>query len=97
MLQRLSCILWPSFLAAGVGEMLLFALMDPVEILGDTQGLSRTAAYSVTFFVIWALMAFSSALTWVLQRSSEEVNRCPLPGNERPTGCPKRTEGCTGA
>ena len=74
MLQRMLWILWPSFLVAGVGEMLLFALIDPHE-LSLFEGWSRTAIYSAGFFALWALAAASSALTWFLERSSAEVNR----------------------
>src|SRR3954468_14387751 len=88
--KTLSSILWPSFLAAGVGEMLVFAFFDPMELLGDEAALSRTAIYSLAFLAFWMLMACSSALTWLLQRSADEINRCPLPAPERPHGCPRR-------
>jgi len=62
--RTLMWILWPSFLAAGVGTGLAFAFIDPldVHIFGYAQ-LTRMAFYTVSFFVVWALGALSSALT----------------------------------
>ena len=70
-------ILWPSFLAACVGELLFFALVDPDELVLAWRviTLSRTAIYSIGFFFFWAIAALSSGLTWLLARSAAEVNR----------------------
>jgi hypothetical protein len=98
MTQRLMWILWPAFLIAGVAEVIIFTLFDPQDMhfFGEPLGLSRTAVYSIGFFLFWAFAAASSALTCFLQRSPFEVNRCPLPGSKRPADCPKREEpgGC---
>ena len=80
-------ILWPSFLAAGVAEVVLFTFVDPADFEA-----SRIAVYSLGFFGLWLLGALSSALTCFFQRSAAEVNRCPLMPVERPVGCPKREE-----
>ena len=65
-LQRVSSVLWPSFLFAGAATVVFFALIDPVAML-DCQGaappLSRTGAYSLGFFLFWLLTAGSSAVT----------------------------------
>ena len=92
--QRLMWILWPAFLMAGVLEMLVFGLVDPHDLhwLGHPLELSRTAIYTLTFFIFWAGAAFSSALTTLLMKSPFELNRCPLPSTARPDGCPK--QGC---
>ena len=87
-MKRAMLILWPSFLAAGAAELLIFNLIDPVEF-----DIGRLAAYTFVFFLFWALGATSSALTCFLQRTAEEVNRCPLVPGERPVGCPKRDPG----
>jgi hypothetical protein len=61
-------VMWPSFMVAVVAEGLLFSLIDPLEIgfvsrhLGD----SREAAYTIGFFVFWALLMAASTLTWIL-------------------------------
>jgi len=98
MKQRLMWILWPAFLVAGVADGLMFSLFDPqdMQIFGETVDLSRTAVYSIGFFLFWAFAAASSALTCLLQRSPFDINRCPLPAPERPEGCPKRSQsgGC---
>ena len=94
MLERIAWVLWPSFIMGGVAEVVFFALVDPHDLLfhGEPLGWSRTAIYSVGFFLFWAFAAGSSALTCFLQRSPFEVNRCPLPTGGRPLGCPKRDD-----
>jgi hypothetical protein len=84
-MKKLMQILWPSFIVAGVAEVLLFTALDPADF-----EVSRFAAYSIGFFSLWALAAASSAFTCFLQRSAAEVNQCPLQPAERPLGCPKR-------
>jgi len=87
-------VLWPSFIVGGIGEILFFTVFDPKELylFGEPANLSRLAVYSIGFFLCWTFAATSSALTCFLQRSAEEVNRCPLPPVERPQGCPKRDD-----
>lgn len=63
------CILWPSFLMAGACEALLFCFIEPSSLVWfgselDSAGLM--AFYSVTFFVFWALISTSSAMTQLL-------------------------------
>jgi len=89
---RILWVLWPSFLVASVAEMLFFATFDPHELtlFGEPLELSRLGVYTIGFFFFWAACAAASALTVFLQRSPWEVNRCPLPGEGRPEGCPKR-------
>ena len=86
-MRRAILILWPSFLAAGAAELVLFTLVDP-----DDFDIGRLAAYSAVFFLCWGLAAASSALTCFLQKSAAEVNRCPLEPTQRPAGCPVREE-----
>ena len=95
MLQRLIPILWPSFLVAGLADLVFIALFDPLEMLyrGEAQIEHRLGAYSVGFFVFWLLGISSSALTCYFQRSADEINHCPLPPRSRPEGCPRREDG----
>lgn len=90
--QRIMWIAWPAFLMAGVLEVLVFAMVDPQDLqwFGQPLALSRQGVYTVAFFVFWAITTISSALTTLLAMSPFEVNRCPLPANERPNGCPKQ-------
>jgi hypothetical protein len=92
--RKLIWILWPSFLVAGAAEAVFFTIFDPSDLtfFGQTLTWSRVATYSTGFFLFWAFAACSSALTCFLQRTAAEINRCPLPANERPVGCPKRAD-----
>ena len=87
-------VLWPSFLIAGAAEGAFFSLFDPMDMafFGEPVTLSRTAVYSIGFFLFWGFAAASSGLTSFLQRGADEVNRCPMAETERPPGCPKRGE-----
>jgi hypothetical protein len=87
-------VLWPSFIVGGIGEVVFFTVFDPKELylFGEPASLSRLAVYSIGFFLCWAFAAASSAFTCFLNRSAEEINRCPLPPVARPEGCPKRDD-----
>ena len=95
-LQRLMWIAWPAFLVAGVMEMAVFALIDPADLqwMGSSINWSREAVYTVAFFVFWALAMVSSALTTLLSLSPFEVNRCPVPPDQRPAGCARNGDCC---
>ena len=64
-MQKAIRILWPSFLVAAAAEMVFFALFDPGELtfFGQPLEVSRTAIYSIGFFLFWAFAAASSALS----------------------------------
>lgn len=75
--QHAARILWPAFLAAGALEMLTFAVIDP----GDLRWFgaapiewSAPAVYTVTFFIFWAGVATSGALTTLLSLPARDVN-----------------------
>ena len=89
-------ILWPSFIAGAVGTAVLLSVFDPVDLsfVGPLE-LGRKASYTIAFFFFWAVAAVSSWLTWLLERSAEEVNRCPLAPAARPVGCAKREGSCS--
>lgn len=90
--QRLMWIVWPSFLMSGVLEMLVFAFVDPHDLhwFGNPLALSRQGIYTLSFFAFWLLLCTSSALTTLLSMSPFEVNRCPMPMDERPEGCTRQ-------
>lgn len=90
--QRMMWIAWPAFLMAGVLEMLVFAMVDPQDLhwFGQAIQLSRQGVYTVSFFAFWIITMLSSGLTTLLAISPFEVNRCPLPVNDRPDGCSKQ-------
>jgi hypothetical protein len=67
-------ILWPSFLAACMLEMLVFVLIDPAE-LHWTHGIdpwSSLGIYSIGFFLFWAVTLFSSITTSWLRQSTPD-------------------------
>jgi hypothetical protein len=75
--HRWMWITWPSFLVAGLLEVLVFALVDPHDLhwFGQDLDLSRQAIYTLAFFAFWALAMLSSALTALLGLSSADLNR----------------------
>ena len=87
--QRMMWIAWPAFLVAGLLEMMVFGFVDPEDLhwFGQPMTLSRQGVYTVAFFAFWILAMVSSALTTLLSASPFEVNRCPIPGDERPSDC----------
>jgi hypothetical protein len=76
-MQRAMWILWPSFLVAAVAEGVFFALFDPGEftLFGRPIELSRTAIYSIGFFLFWGFAAASSGLSFFLEHGGEENKR----------------------
>lgn len=78
--RRVMTIVWPAFLMAGVLEMLVFVVVDPGTLrwFGSTPvELSATAVYTLTFFVFWAVISTSAALTQFLDMGADEVNPPP--------------------
>ena len=71
MLRLTLSILWPSFLAAGIGIGFIFSLVDPMElvVLGEHVRASRGAVYSVGFFILWAIAAMAAAMSALLLTS----------------------------
>ena len=66
---RALLILWPAFVMAGVLEMLLFAVVDPTSLQwfgAEPIEWSRSAIYSVTFFIFWGAIATAGAITQLL-------------------------------
>jgi hypothetical protein len=90
--QRMMWIAWPAFLVAAVLEVLVFSVVDPLDLhwFGQPVELSRQGVYTLAFFAFWGITMLSSGLTTLLSMSPFEVNRCPLPATERPDGCPKQ-------
>lgn len=72
-------VLWPAFLMAIVAEGVLFSMVDPQElvIVGLHLADSREAAYTIGFFVFWALFSACSSLTFFLT-----LGGSGLPGND---------------
>ena len=60
-------VLWPAFLGACVLELVVFAFVDPVHIHP-----SSTAVYTIAFFMFWAVIAASAAVTQWLAGDTPE-------------------------
>ena len=69
-MKKLMLIAWPSFLAAGVAEVVFFTVFDPSDF-----EVGRLAAYTVGFFLVWLLAAASSALNCLLQSGARAPTR----------------------
>lgn len=69
-------ILWPSFLMAGVTSGIVFALIDPMDIVVyGIQPLSRQLVYASGFFFFWIMLALSSGLSyWIAPKRADELN-----------------------
>ncbi len=73
----LLAIVWPAFLAAGVLEALVFAVVDPHDLHwfgGAALGWSAQSIYSVSFLIFWAAISTSAAMTTLLMTESDELN-----------------------
>ncbi|MDC6171009.1 hypothetical protein [Paucibacter sp. XJ19-41] len=55
-------ILWPSFLMAGVLDVLVFSLLDPAALV-EASSLSGTSIYTLGFLGFWIVTGLSSALS----------------------------------
>jgi hypothetical protein len=75
--QRVVAIIWPAFLMAGVIEMLVFAFADPDDLHwlgGAPVTISRSAVYSLAFFVFWIIVSTAGALSQLLLQEPAEIN-----------------------
>jgi hypothetical protein len=73
--RKFMWIAWPSFLVAGVLEMLVFSMVDPHDLhgwSGQTMTLSRQALYTGAFFAFWGVAMVSSALTLLLAQTPSD-------------------------
>ncbi len=93
--KRMMWIAWPAFLVAGLLEVLVFGLVDPQDLqwFGHPLALSRQGVYTLAFFAFWLLTMVSSGLTTLLAMSPFEVNRCPVPHDQRPSDCARQGQG----
>ena len=69
---------WPAFLVAGALEMVVFAMVDPENLHwmgGGPLEMSATAVYTLAFFVFWGATAVAGALTLMLSRPADDINR----------------------
>ena len=67
-------IVWPSFLMAGVMEMVVFAMVDPqdLHLFHQAIDVSRQGIYTLSFFIFWIICAASSSLSVFLYMEPKE-------------------------
>ena len=67
-MKRLMLVLWPSFLAAGIAEILFFTVIDPEHLyfLGREVEFGALATYSLGFLFFWLITSAASAFTLLL-------------------------------
>jgi len=72
-------VLWPSFLMAGIAEVVFFTVVNPGQLylFGEPVNYSAISTYSIGFLGFWIVCAASSLLTLFLLRSGGEVNTPP--------------------
>lgn len=90
--SRLIWIAWPAFMSACVLELVVFALVDPLELQwsGHRLAWSRQAVYTVAFFFFWANGLVTATLTALLSGAAPRITDCTVPPGERPDDCPQR-------
>ncbi len=77
MSRRALQILWPSFLVAGVLEMLVFSAVDPGDLHwfgGAPIDASAQAVYTVVFLLFWGAIETAGALSALLSTESDTLN-----------------------
>ena len=74
--KRWILITWPSFLAACLLEVLVFAAVDPAEVHwpGQITQPSRQAIYTTAFFSFWLIAIACSSLVLWLNKPPRDIN-----------------------
>ena len=74
--QRVSAILWPSFIAAGIANSFFFTFFEPQALLyaGGYPEISNIGVYSIGFFLFWLLTSLSSFMTYYFMKPCCDVN-----------------------
>ena len=90
--SRLMWVVWPAFLSACVLELVVFSLVDPLELQrsGQAPGWSRQLVYTAAFFIFWGGGLLSAVLSTLLGAAAPKLTDCSVIQAERPDGCPQR-------
>lgn len=78
--QRLMSVAWPAFLAACGMELLVFGMVDPLDMQwfgGSPPPLSRQGVYTVAFFAFWAVSMVACSLTALLAQPGQDPSFKP--------------------
>nr|WP_255719267.1 hypothetical protein [Pelomonas sp. P8] len=68
-------VAWSSFLAAGVLEALVFAVVDPGDLRwfgGSSIDWSAQAIYTISFLIFWSVSALGGSFTLLLVTLPDE-------------------------
>jgi hypothetical protein len=69
-------VLWPAFVAACLLEVAVFAFVDPAMLHmpdGSALPLTRTAVYSLGFFLFWGACALAAgAALWLAEGLTDD-------------------------
>ncbi len=69
-------ILWPAFLFAAALELLVFAWVDPAQLMIGNWQPDATTVYSISFLVFWGMISLAGALSlWLMRMGSEPALR----------------------
>jgi len=70
------CVLWPSFLMAGLGSAVVFAFIDPLDVavFGYIRP-EREWLYALGFFLFWGIAGVSSFLTHFMRPDGDKDAR----------------------
>lgn len=77
LVQRISSILWPSFITAGIANSFFFTFFEPQALLyaAGYNPLSNITVYSVGFFLFWLLTSSSCVMTSYFMKPCCDVNK----------------------
>jgi len=77
LVQRISSILWPSFITAGIANSIFFTFFDPDALLyaAGYPTMSNIAVYSIGFLLFWLLTSSSCIMTSYFMKPCCDVNK----------------------
>jgi hypothetical protein len=90
--KQMIWIAWPAFMSACLLELVVFALVDPMELQwsGHPLAWSRQGVYTAGFFLFWLAGLLSGSLSALLRAPTPRAGDCPFPPAARPGDCPQQ-------
>ena len=76
LIQKISSILWPSFITAGLANSIFFTFIDPQSLIyaGGFDEASNISIYSIGFFLFWMLTSSSCLMTSYFMKPCCKIN-----------------------
>jgi hypothetical protein len=77
LIQRISSILWPSFITAGIANSFFFTFFEPQALLHASgySAMSNITVYSIGFLLFWLLTSSSCVMTSYFMKPCCDVNK----------------------